>query len=118
MLKFKELLEEKKKFDVREQSEFTRRKKLGKGKEPAKKKNSKRSLYSDSQVQSGLETFNEESLNADNNEFKTADGRRNYDFFRRIIRDQSKTKHFIRPTFKYEEDDIVVVNNASLRWLH
>ena len=33
--------------------------------------------------------------------------------FRRIISDQNKVRSFTSPDFKYEEADIVVVNNAS-----
>ena len=33
--------------------------------------------------------------------------------FRRIISDQNKVRSFTSPDFKYDEADILVVNNAS-----
>ena len=70
------------------------------------------SLYSFSQNQPTLSILNEEPINEDI-EFKTLDGKRNYDLFRRIISDQNKVRSFTSPDFKYEEADIVLVNNAS-----
>ena len=70
------------------------------------------SLYSFSQNQPTLSILNEEPINEDI-EFKTLDGKRNYDLFRRIISDQNKVRSFTSPDFKYEEADILVVKNAS-----
>ena len=69
------------------------------------------SLYSHSQNQQGLSILNEEPC--ENNEFKTLDGKCIYDLFIRIISDQNKVISLTTPDFKYEEADIVVVNNAS-----
>ena len=48
-------------------------------------------IYSHSQNQQSLSILNEEPINEDD-EFKTLDGKRNYDLFRRIISDQNKVK--------------------------
>ena len=43
-----------------------------------------------------LSILNEEPINEDN-EFKTLDGKRNYDIFRRLMSDQNKVRSFNTP---------------------